>query len=367
VSIFKPSGSSLWYYHFQFKGHRFHGSTKTSNKREAEAVEREERERAKREVAAETKARTSLRLDDVCGRYWTEVGQHHLGEGAPNTYRQLERLISHFGRDALLTEIADSDIAGLVARRRADRTKTGKLISPFTVNDTTEQLKKLFTRARTAWGVSFDRLPNWRSHMLAEPQERVRELVGDEGERLEDAARGDYLPLFRFARATGLRLSECVTLKWRSEVDWNARQIRKAGKGGRLVTAPITDAVNAILLPLQGHHAEYVFTYVAERTRDGRVKGVRYPLTVSGVKTAWRRLRKRAAVEGFRFHDFRHDFGTKLLRQSRNLKLVQKSLNHADIKTTMRYAHVLDSEVTEAIDRLQKSQGQPQGLTRKAG
>ncbi len=194
-----------------------------------------------------------------------------------------------FGPDKLLTEITDSEITGLVAKRRADRNAAGKLISAFTTNDTTEQLKKLFTRARTAWGVTFDRVPNWRAHFLSEPQERVRELVGDEGERLEEAARNDYLPLFQFARATGLRLSECVTLKW-SEVDWSNRRIRKAGKGGRLVTTPITDAVRLILWPLRGHHPEFAFTYVAERTREGRVRGERYPLTVSGVKTAWRRL-----------------------------------------------------------------------------
>ena len=70
----------------------------------------------------------------------------------------------------------------------------------------------------------------------------------------------------------------------------------------------------------------YVFTYVPQRTRDGRMQGERHPLTHSGVKTTWRRLRKRAGVDGFRFHDFRHDFGTKLLRETGNLKLVQKAL-----------------------------------------
>ena len=47
--------------------------------REAEAVERAERERAKATVAQLQAARTSLRLDDVAGRYWNEVGQHSTG------------------------------------------------------------------------------------------------------------------------------------------------------------------------------------------------------------------------------------------------------------------------------------------------
>jgi len=60
-------------------------------------------------------------------------------------------------------------------------------------------------------------------------------------------------------------------------------------------------------------------------------------------------------VTGFRFHDFRHDFGTKLLRATGNLKLVQKALNHANLKTTSRYAHVLDGEVAAAMERLAES------------
>ncbi len=55
-----------------------------------------------------------------------------------------------------------------------------------------------------------------------------------------------------------------------------------------------------------------------------------------------------------RFHDLRHDFGTKLLRETGNLKLVQKAMNHATITTTTRYAHVLDDEVADAMERVSK-------------
>src|SRR6185437_4641541 len=190
-----------------------------------------------------------------------------------------------------------------------------------------------------AWGASLPNEPTWRLHLLPEPEERVRELNGNEPERLEVATRDDYQPFFAFVKATGLRLDECL-LKW-TEVNWGEGQIVKTGKGDKRVTAPLTATVRAILAPLVGHHPVHVFTYVARRTREGRVKGQRYPLTYSGVKTAWRRLRKRAGVSDFRFHDFRHDLGTKLLRETGNLKLVQKALNHADIRTTTKYAHVL--------------------------
>jgi len=243
--------------------------------------------------------------------------------------------------------------------------RDSSFISAYTVNDTTEQLKKLFTRAK-AWGARFDREPKWRDHRLEEPQERVRELHDDEGERLDAEMREDLAPFFAFAKASGMRRKECLSLRW-SEVDWGAAQIRKSGKGGRLVALPITSTIREILWPLRSHHPEFVFTYVVQRTRGGRVQGQRYPLTLEGIKTAWRRLRKRAGVDGFRFHDFRHNVGTKLLRETGNLKLVQRALNHADIATTTRYAHVLDAEIAAAMESVdQKSHRKSQSRPRKA-
>jgi integrase len=106
-------------------------------------------------------------------------------------------------------------------------------------------------------------------------------------------------------------------------------------------------------------------TYQAKRTRkadasykgdgEARVKGQRYPITYSGLTSQWKRIRKTAGVTDFRFHDFRHDLATKLLRATGNLKIVQKALSHADIKTTTRYAHVLDEEVATAMESLQNS------------
>ena len=58
--------------------------------------------------------------------------------------------------------------------------------------------------------------------------------------------------------------------------------------------------------------------------------------------------------------------GTKLLRDTGTLKLVQKALNHADIKTTTRYVHVIDEEVTKALDRFQKSRKKSRSASRKA-
>jgi len=351
VSIYKSPRSPFWQFDFEIRGHRFHGSTKATNRREAEKVEAAEREKAKQTVAQTEAARTSLKLDDIAGRWWSEIGQHLAGGGTRNAWRELERLIAFFGKDRLLTDITGGDVAQLVAWRRGHRVR-GALISPFTVNATTKALRKLFIRARL-WGARFDHEPRWRDHVLKEPQERVRELAEHEAAQLEAATRDDLAPFFAFARASGLRLAECL-LRW-SEVDWLARQIRKPGKGGKIVTVPITATIREILWPLRGHHSEHVFTFVADRTVDGRVKGRRYPLSYHGARSAWWQMQKRSGIVGFRFHDYRHDLATKLLRATGNLKLVQRALNHSHIETTVRYAHVLDQEVADAMERVTES------------
>lgn len=310
----------------------------------------------------------------MIGRYWEEVGQRHVG--ADTTWRDLERLLDYFKPNADLAGIGDDQVSRLLAWRRGHRVTIHRkrpvknaplppFIAPATVNrSTTEVLKKLFTRAK-AWGVRFDKEPEWKRHWLREPEERVRELKSSEATKLDGATRDDYRPIMDFASASGLRLTECL-LRW-SEVDWDSKRIEKQGKNKKRVMAPITPEVRSILWPLRGHHDEFVFTYIAKRTRKAEklVKGQRYPITRSGLKTAWRRLRAASGVKDFRFHDKRHDFATKLLRDSKNLKVVQKALGHASITTTTKYAHVADDEVAAAIEAMQKSRKKSRTHVRK--
>jgi integrase len=311
----------------------------------------------------------SLLIDDVADRLWKEQGQYDADPDATET--NLARLVNYFGKAKPLTEIDHTAAKKLVAWRRGHRIKGRKdapLISNSTVNrSTTKVLQRLFSFAK-AEGAEFKNEPNWTELLLAEPQERVRELQDDEAAALDEAMRADYEPFFDFVRASGLRQKECITLKW-SEVNFSTRQIVRTGKGGRRVVFPITETIREILFPVQGHHPEYVFTYRAIYGNKllGRVRGKRYPLTISGAKSAWYRMRSKAGVKDFRFHDYRHDFGTKLLRETGNLKLVQKALNHRDIKSTLRYAHVLDADVATAVEAVAKSRKKSQIADRKVG
>lgn len=308
-------------------------------------------------MKAMQRSRSSLLINDLAARMWEQNGKHDAVPGATST--NLARLIEYFGKTKPLTEIDHTEAKRMVAWRRGHHAKgraRGQLVSNGTVNrSVTQVLRRLFTFAKEE-GAVFEHEPDWNKLWLKEPEERVRELHDNEAAALDDAMRDDYAPFFDFVRATGLRQRECITLRW-SEVNFGTRQIVRIGKGGNRVVFPITDTIREILFPLQGQHSEFVFTYVGAQSnkRLGRVRGQRYPMTMTGAKSAWQRLRAKAGVKDFRFHDFRHDLATKLLRETGNVKLVQKALNHGDIKSTLRYAHVLDEEVAAGIERVAKS------------
>jgi hypothetical protein len=266
------------------------------------------------------------------------------------------------GKDTRLDSIDDARIVALVAEARsmycfgkpqfADG--RSRKLSNSTINRAILQpLKAIFRRANLIWRYPLPSAPQWREHMLREPQERVRELHRHEQEALERSIRSDYRPWFDFLRISGRRAAETL-IRW-SEVNWEAGEISSLGKGARRVWTPITPSIRVILEACKGHNEEFVFTFVAQRSRNGRVAGERYPLTYSGIFTQWRRNRALSGVKDFRLHDNRHDTATKLLRQTKNLKLVQRVLNHANISTTAKYAHVMDDEVAEALERSTKS------------
>jgi integrase len=313
------------------------------------------------------RSRASIMIDDVADRLWNDSAQHDADADATAT--NLARLIKYFGKAKALTDINHNEAKKMVAWRRVHRIKGRKdapLISNATVNrSATKVLQRIFKFAKEE-GVSFDNEPKWKDLLLAEPVERVRELQDDEAAALDLAMRDDYGPFFEFVRASGLRQKECVTLRW-SEVNFSTKQIVRIGKGGRRVVFPITDTVREILFPLQGQHPEFVFTYVAVyvNKRLGRVRGQRYRLTINGTKSAWQRMRAKADVKDFRFHDYRHDFGTKILRQTGNLKLTQKAMNHRDIKSTLRYAHVLDEDVASAVEKVAESRTKSRNILRE--
>jgi integrase len=82
----------------------------------------------------------------------------------------------------------------------------------------------------------------------------------------------------------------------------------------------------------------------------------------TALKRAFGAACRRALIKGLRFHDLRHTATTRMIEKGANIAAVRKVLGHANINTTMRYAHPEDS-VKDAVEKLAKfnSFGEPGG------
>lgn len=391
MSGYKPKNSPFYLFDFRRGGRRFHGSAGQTEKRQAEAVERDEIKKAETQVdKLKKQTKGPMTFDVAAGRYCAEVGDHTAT--ARETERNMARLVDWIGPATLLTDITDDLVAHLVARRRADekvnaarKKRAGKALAPLgrvsngqLNRSVTELLRRVLTRARKVWKVALPDEPNWTEHRLPEPRERVRELHYDEEARLEDAERDEYRAPRLFAQITGVRRREVASLTWR-QVDFEAEVIRVIGKGDKPHIIPITPELHALLWPLRDQHETAVFTYLCRRTRTCAtshrkfVRGRRYPITYNGLSTALRRSFTKAGIADFRLHDLRHTSATRTLRATGNLKLVQKLLNHSALSVTEKYAHADLDDLRQAMvetaadDAARRTKSRTASRTKKAG
>ena len=72
-------------------------------------------------------------------------------------------------------------------------------------------------------------------------------------------------------------------------------------------------------------------------------------------KTAWGTLMKKAQIDNFRWHDMRHDFASQLVMVGVDLNTVRDLMGHADIKMTLRYAHLAPENRLQAVKILDKT------------
>ncbi len=347
MSVYKPKNSPFFHYDFRWKGHRFHGSTGQTARRNAESVERSERARA----ALGKPRRPELTLDLAAERYTQEVAAHQAS--AKTTDYQLANLVTGLGKTAMLSEIA-ALLPGYIARRRGQSAhgRGNKLVANATVNREVALLRSLYRRAQRVWRVDVGEAPDWGAHMLPEAEERVRSLTQAQEAALFEHLRPDFHPLVRFALATGLRLGNIIRLTW-AQVDWDAAEIAVTLKGRagrrRPLTIRMTPGLVDLLSAERGRHPIFVFTYLCRRGRAKRLKGQRYPFSRYGWRGPWNAALEAAGIADFRFHDLRHTDATRTLRKTRNLKLVQQKLGHASITSTARYSHVTVDDVHSAM------------------
>lgn len=351
MSVHRKKGRKTYLFDFVLHGVRHHGTTGVTSKRDAEAFVA----RYKAELATGRRSeRVTMR--EAAGRWFEEVGKWHADPRT--THKNLQRLTATLGPDTPITDIATSDIATLIAQRRAR-------VQNATVNRMDiAPLRAIWNRAADVWGIQTQHIA-WKSLALPEPPERVRELTPDQEAALILAMREDLREVIAFAVLTGLRQGNVFNLRW-DQVDIAAMEIRVPVKSQtrKVHEVPIIPEVLELLGRVRGHHETHVFTFVAQRTfrepRSGRqyIKGERYPISRYSFRDRWNAAMEATGIIDFNFHDLRHTFATRILRAS-DLKVTQKLLGHADISTTARYAHALRDDQRAAMARAAQSRHNP--------
>lgn len=168
---------------------------------------------------------------------------------------------------------------------------------------------------------------------------REKELMPD----LREATFADHLkPLVLISLNTGMRRGEVFNLQW-SDINFVGKVLTVEGetsKSGQTRHIPINREALEVLegwRDQQSRETGYVFP-----GKDGN--------RLDNVKKSWDGLLKLAQIEGFRWHDLRHTFASRLVMAGVPLNTVRELLGHSDIAMTLRYAHLAPDSKAAAVE-----------------
>ena len=165
-------------------------------------------------------------------------------------------------------------------------------------------------------------------------------LSKDQADNLLKHTQGKMIHQYiMIALYTGARSGEICNLKW-SDVDLETKHIRLYGKGNKERRIPIPDTLQKYLADRVQKHG-----YVVTGTRDIKV-----------VTRYFRRYadKKEINLRNFRFHDLRHTYASWLAQAGRSIQEIKELLGHTSIHTTMRYAHLIPSNLSSAVSVLDR-------------
>jgi integrase len=179
------------------------------------------------------------------------------------------------------------------------------------------------------------------------PPGRTRRLeAGDKGKLAAalSACRNPYVKLvFEFGLATGMRRGEILSLKWR-----NIDRVRQTvflfhTKNGSSRYVPLSLCAIGILDTLAALHLSHRDS--TSCPPEGRV----FSITASALQQAWRRARKRAAVDDLRFHDLRHEAVSSFFEMGLSVPEVALITGHKDPRMLFRYTQLRAENVAKKL------------------
>ncbi len=180
-------------------------------------------------------------------------------------------------------------------------------------------------------------------------------LMAAAATQAERAERGQMFKAMRLycllsiLAATGLRVSELITLTYRAVMSGDDFLLVK-GKGGRERLVPLSTAARGVV-------QDYVKLLRAEYEGEPKFlfpsHGAQGVLTRQHFALELKALARLAGLDADKIspHVLRHVFASELLARGADLRAVQQMLGHADISTTQIYTHVQAERLQEAVEK----------------
>jgi integrase len=343
VKLFKKRKSKFFWYDFTVRGKRFRGSTKeTAENRAAKIAALKFADACERGDPLPRKAPT---LKQASVRFMKWVESARLADKTKTYYQDGWRLLQTTSILQLRLDAIDNEVAEQLSF-------TG---SAANANCALRTLHRLLHKAED-WKL-IRRAPKIK--LLPERERSLR--LDDEAERKLLAAAAECncrprtLELFRdivvLVRDTGLRNEKELYQIRIENIHWERHLVfvpdSKTINGIREV--PLSDRALAILRRRCGDRREG-WVFPSNRAKSGH-------LTTMAVK--FHQARAKAGLpKNLVLYCGRHDFGTRVLKKTGNLKLVMQTMGQVDVKTAMKYQHLELDIVRTALN--QTAPGAPQ-------
>lgn len=229
-------------------------------------------------------------------------------------------------------------------RRTRHRQKNGTLIAGSTVNKELMLLKRVIDFRMRKLGLLVNPVNTADVKRVAVNDERDVRLSPAERARLLHACSHMRNPLLRpfveMGFETGARRGSLLRLEWRDVNLKERTALLRAIKNSRSPNKIVNHAIG--LSPRAAAILDNL-----PRT-DDRV----FPMTENAFKHCFRRARKRAGLEHFRFHDTRHERISSLFEANWSMIQVMAQSGHRDPKSVKRYANLSAAYLADELAKL---------------
>jgi site-specific recombinase XerD len=257
----------------------------------------------------------------------------------------LNRFLTFVGPDTKIGEI-DADIIRNYLReiRRRD-------FKQFTMHAYARTLKTFlrwldkegYTTEPLADAIDMPKIPRYQDVTIdVLTDEEIEHLLGMFDPSTDVGSR--QRAMFCLMLESGLRLAEVSGLRV-DDVHLKDMYVRVRGKGGKENYVPLGPTTHKAL-------TRYLTDFRVPANSSVKALFLNVygePLKYESIKTIFDRLAVKSGITRLHPHLLRHTAATKMLANGADLHSVQRLLRHSDIRTTLRYLHLVPSQLQEKM------------------